>query len=352
MDDYYLAEGLNQSAIKQIIDGGIESYLVKREELKLEVEKKHLIIGSGVDTIITMGEQAFIEKYHVSNIEKKPGDKALAIIKEVFAVVSANTRADDINLLRNYPEEVYNACESNEYYMNRRKANYMEDNRISEILKDNAEVYWRDLCDAEGKQVLSVVESNAITNISKSLLTHKHTSHLFVEDQDVDIIYQLPIFFAYKGIKVKMMLDELKIKHNEKAILPLDIKTTGDYVLRFNKTIKSYRYDIQGSFYTFGIGQNLALIESIIGRNLTGYQIANFAFAVESTVSQGTPMIFPLTDDLLKCGQTGDKYLLGWEQGIDIYITWLNSNFSLEKRFESTNGVVWVGNNFEYNQTF
>ncbi len=61
--------------------------------------------------------------------------------------------------------------------------------------------YWQNLIEANGKQVLDDNEWVIINNIILSFTTHKFTKHLFVDGDDIDIVYQFPMYWEYEGIK-------------------------------------------------------------------------------------------------------------------------------------------------------
>jgi len=220
------------------------------------------------------------------------------------------------------------------------------DNRWSSM--KFAQEYWDDLILADGKQVLDDGEYNTINNIVISLTTHKHTRNLFVDSPDVDIVYQFPMFWDYVGERCKALIDHIIIDHKHKRIKPIDEKTLGDYILRFPNAVKKRRYDIQGSYYGHGLVRNLHNLSTLIGKDVTSYSIAPLAFVVESTIKQGTPLIFPMTAELNNIGTFGDgKYLKGWEYALAEYSQWKAINYSIEKKFEATNGIVWINENFE-----
>ncbi len=132
------------------------------------------------------------------------------------------------------------------------------------------------------------------------------------------------------------------IEHETKKIMPCDIKTLGDYVLNFRKHMKKRRYDVQGAFYKSGIEFNRASIGDIIGKSVTDYEVANFAFIVESTTRPGCPLVFVMDDNLIQVGRRGneDNSLMGYKEGLEIFKAWSEVEFSLERKYEATNGVL------------
>lgn len=348
VSDYYEKAGLNQSSLKVILEDGMQEFLVKAQELakveELYGEKKHFIIGSGVDCKITHGEDIFEKQYHISRLIKKPGETALAILKLAYDKAKAFFPLGiDISLTA-YKSEVYEAANELEYYMNRKKDNWEDDTRINELLKQNGQEYWADLYMAGDKQVLSDDEANTVEVVSTSLLTHPHTAHLFNDDGGKDIIYQFVIDFIIKNVHCKGMIDEIIIDHVNKRIMPVDIKTTAWNVLTFPQAIKKRRYDLQASFYLEGLKQNIKKLGELIKKDLTGYTVSKFAFVVESTKTTGTPMIFVMDEQVIYRGQHGspEEGIKGWQQGIDEFIIWADAGWDINKVYEKTNGVIFV----------
>lgn len=351
VNNYYNTVAINQSSLKTILQEGIQKYIEEVSSLVQEIkERKHFIIGSAVDCKITMGEEAYAKTYHESTLAKKPGPGAMAVLKEAFNTVIQHSRADDIGQLDNYPEILWEAMDNvpGGYFAGRKKADYREDTRIAGLVKEGRE-YWTDLCDANGKQVLSEEETAIVRAIHHSFTSTPRTAKFINDAEGIDIIFQFAGYFTYKGVLCKFMIDELYIIHGARRIVPLDFKTMTGSVLNFNEQVKTYKYDLQGSFYTYGLKQCLEQLSEIIGIDVTNYSIANFGFLVESTTAPGVPLVCPLTDKLLEEGAFGDgKYNLGWEQGIDTYLKWRDVDFSIENMLSRTGGVVFIDTGYQY----
>lgn len=351
VSDYYERIGLNQSSLKVILEDGIQTYAMQVEQLTKQddyyyEEKKHFIIGSAVDCRITHGEEVFLNKYHFSKLVKKPSDGAMSVIKLAYDKAREEFPLGVDVSLEAYRKQVFEAANEEGYYMNRRNKenNWELDTRISELLKQNGQAYWADLALAEGKQVLSDEEQTIINSVIISLTTHKHTAHLFKDSENIDIVFQFPMFFTVKDVDCKGMIDMIIIDHTRKKIMPIDIKTTMKLVLRFNDVIKRRRYDLQASFYTEGLKQSLTQLGSLLDKDVTKYEIAKFAFIAESTTKSGCPMVFVLQEDILLRGEKGnvDEQVEGWQQGVDKYKSWAEAGFSIEKKYGETNGVIFI----------
>lgn len=381
---YFTAPALNQSSIKVILKDGIQKFIEQEEELisKEDLyysEEKHFIIGNGVDCIISHGMEIFKKNYAYSTLINKPSDTVMSIVKLVFDKIPPGEKK--MENIKFYSKQLYDSCNEHNYYMSRKipsdkdvktkivdengnkkeiigpdKRTWKDDKRVDSFLVDGTVAqYWKELIDSQGKQLLSEFEKEKISSISESLLTHKHTKHIFECKEGFDIVYQMPLFFNVDGVLCKGLLDMVKIDHLRKKVLIIDIKTTGDYVLRFNQSLRIRRYDIQGSFYLRAVKQNLKIIGELVGKDISSYTVANPAFVVESTLKAGTPMIYVMTDSLVNTGIMGSStrgYIQGYVQGISLFKEWKSINYSLEERFKNTNGIVWIDEEFEYTEQF
>lgn len=356
VDNYYQRPDLNQSSIKIIIEQGMQAYLADQDRLKQQEEsyeeKSHYIIGGAVDCKLTMAEEVFKEKYHISEQTKKPGDGAMKVMKRAFASASEQFPLGLEANIALYKKYLFEAANLEEFNMRSKNKddNPEEDSRVLGFIKNHSS-YWVDMVLAEGKQLLSEEEVIIINRVYESLTQHKHTSHLFTNKKaytaEVDIIYQMPLYFTYKGVACKAMVDMIIIDHANKRIMPIDIKTMWDYVLRFNRAITKRRYDLQASFYSYGIHACLTQIATLINKHLIEYSVANFAFIAESTVSTGCPLIYVTNQEVLEYGKVGyikgnGEVLLGWEQGIDIYSRWSDAQFSLEELLSDKKGIIFL----------
>lgn len=368
IQDYFAKDKVNQTAIKYLLKEGMQAFVRKFQQLMsfedlYYNENDSFIVGGAADYRISQGEGLFNQKYFFSSLKKKPGDKEMAIIHQVFDIAKnlekegegevTTLLSTDIN---SYKKALYNACNSNAYYMNRAKpeANWEEDTRVASILKTGLpQLYWQELCTSIGKQILSDEQKTKVDKITTSWLTHPYTADLFAEKEGVDIIYQMPIYFNINGIDCKILVDMIIVDHNKRTIKIIDLKTMYADVLTFDRVIAERRYDIQADFYMTGVRDQIRQIGLLIGYpTISTYQLLNLAFVVESTGNPGTPLIFPMTDTALKIGREGlqGNYYLreGWMQGISKYQAWATNEWSFEKRIP--NGVVFIGENLQYIQ--
>lgn len=379
IDKYEQNRSINQSSLKSLLYDGVQEFirnfdnLVSKEEDKLYYqEKEHFIIGTAVDDYICMSPEYYKDKYHFSTITKKPAPAIMSIIKTVFDRVLASELKNEeeakeifnldhpVNInkeLKYYEREIWEACNSNSFYMNRAKSSSAEDGRIATVLKDpNAQAYWEDLIPSIGKQILSEGERLTIENCYTNILNHAHTRRYFKDSEEVDLIYQMPLFFSIDNIECKARPDLIRVEHNNNMIRILDIKTMGDDILKFRHNIRRHRYDLQGSFYHTAVLNNLDKISNLIGKDISKYKTLNFAFIVESTTSPNTPLVFPMTNDLIAQGEFGSSLAQqakgnnykGWRQALYLYDKWSKAEWNIENRLQLVSGIVQVNDDFDY----
>ena len=365
IQDYYDNPAINQSGLKVILNQGIQIFKRDEETIKQDLyyeEKGHFILGKAIDCLLTEGKEEFKRQFFISTLQKKPSDTLMSLIQMAFDMSTFD--GADIELV-NFKQVLHESLKKHVdkdgkqlYYDNRKKDNWQEDTRIDSILKDpNNHLYWNELIEANGKQILTDTDKAIIFgNVERiglydSFTKHKNTAFLFdpkLEDSTiVDVVFQFPIYETIDDIETKKLLDCIYIDHNRKLIKPLDIKTTREPILLFNTVVKSRRYDMQASFYYDALKRNLDKLSILLRKDVTDYIVSTFAFVVESTTLPGTPLIFPISEDILNCGRYGNGvYMQGYTQALNIYKFWKNVNFEIDKVYPS--GVLFIDDNFEY----
>jgi len=355
VNEYFESPAINQSALKKLLEG-LDNYKIfksKPESNLYYEEEGHLVIGSGVDCLLTQGKEEFDMQYHISNSAKKPSELVMSIIKRVFDEVSSSM---DIETLANFQlsefqESIYNSCEAHVYFMNRRKDNWEEDKRYEGIVKDG-EGYWTELIQSFGKQILSFDEYEIISMIAESLTNNPITYRYFNSGMKM----QYPIYFTYKGVQCKVLLDLVGIDDEQKIIQPVDIKTMSGSTLQFLSSLKMRRYDIQAAFYTLAL--QIAF---------PGYKILPFKFIVETTSKNGigNPLVYTCSQELLDIGRYGRsklyyyvrpdddllhkgynipiiKEIPGFEKAIELYKWYEENGWETDKKIIESKGNLVI----------
>lgn len=293
VEDYYTNPAISQSQLKLLLGPDPSIFnAIQEPDLYFE-EKKHFIIGNGVDMQLTRPIEEFSQKFHISNLQNKPSDTIKSIVNQVYDYVK-EVNGTNILTIDKYTEAILDSCNNHNY-----QPNWKSETRISKIVE--AWEYWEDLKQAEGKVVLSQEENDLISQIVMSIRTNPTTSKYSETSKDVEILNQLAIYFTYNNVDCKALLDRVIIDHKNKTVQPIDFKTMGDQTIYFPKSLRQRKYNIQAAFYT----EALKYFIERDDKTLQDYKILPFKFIVESTVNPGNPLVFTCSKELLRIGQYG-----------------------------------------------
>lgn len=368
IDKYFESDALSQSSLKKLLTG-IDSFInnQKEESELFYTEKGHFVIGSAVDMLLTGEKEEFDNHYYVSKLIKKPSEVEMSIINEVFSNLTEEDKDIfnlPITLLSDYKSSIENASISNDWYGGK-----PGDKRIEGLIERGSQ-YFEDLKKGLGKQILTSEEKKLIDDIVFSLKSNPRTSKFFdrvalSRAELVTVYYQLPIYFYYKDIYCKALLDMLIVIRNEKgeitSVQAFDLKTMNGNTLRFLSNLKSFRYDIQAAWYTEALlaSPSSFKLEGKIRENM----LKPFTFIVESNSYPGQPLLFEADEDILNTGKNGRKdlkvklstneyedtvirHVVGFDELVDTYIYQNDNDWKEEEIITKNNGVLkfdWNG---------
>lgn len=342
IQEYINSPALNQSKLKLLSISAQAFQEVKEPEMFFE-EKEHFLIGKAVDDLITMGQEYFDENYYVSDIVK-PSDTIMSIIQQVFHSRESDNFFDN-NLLT--------AIEAHNY-----QPNWKPDTKITKVSIEG-ESYWNELLQSIGKTILDKEQILKIDSIVNQLLEHRFTSDYFKIDEQIDIFYQLPLYFTQDNVECKALLDMVIVNHKLKTITPIDIKTIGDYTKFFDYQCLRRRYDIQASWYCQALWKWR-------DEHFDRYSVKSFKFIVASTTKQCDPVVFDTTSNFINAGKYGSSKVryyymntnsenikesttetYGWKKLLKIY-NWHNQNgWDKDYEIENNNGVFVIDSDYQ-----
>lgn len=363
VQEYYLSEALGQSKLKRLL-GDISSF--QKEE---DSSAEHFVIGSAVDCLLTSTPEDFEQSYHISKVEKLPSDAVIKILGHVYEdllsdyaehleVVTGQENPapvtsffEFVGELNTWETYILDACLKEDW-----NRNWGAAAKLKNILEPGAE-YFKELCLAKGKRILSTDQASTVDNIVAFLKSNPRTSRYFDRDNfmqlpHVTIHYQFAMYFEYRGVQCKALLDMVVVERDADgrivSITPIDLKTMNGNTFYFPSSVRARRYDIQAAWYTLALHHHFAIPE---GSDI----IKPFLFVVESTSYQGKPLVFQADSTLLQIGRYGRKAvslvdtnlftqdaqnavlaweIKGFEQLLDLYLYHIENGFREEREVQ------------------
>jgi len=192
----------------------------------------------------------------------------------------------------------------------------------------------------KNKMLLSSEAYLVAQTMAKSVSEHEFTKNLVNPDEKgVDLLPQVVII--WKNGKFKSKLDWIRVDHNKKEIVPIDLKTGAvakeDFIRQFFKL----RYDIQAAMY------HDAVLEWAF-ENYPDYSIEPFKYIYISKIDPLCPITFTITDETLLQGRDGREVegrlvRKGYVQLAEEYDWHLaNNSFSYSKEAYESSGNILI----------
>jgi len=260
VDAYYLSDALSQSTMKDLLKG-FDAFMNKPEKKS----SPGLLFGSIVDTILTGEPGQFNVDYYVSTLEAIPSEKERAIIHLVYEDALSdfeNKVTEKIFVLSDYTGSIEKAILEVKW-----QPKWKMITKIEKIITIGSQ-YFEELVLSAGKTIISSEDKFKIEKVVQSLSKNANTAKyfdrdLYVNNDNIDIYYQLPIYFKHKGVDCKALLDMLIVIKDENGVPvkvePIDLKTMAGYTVDFTNSVKKWRYDIQAAWYTLAVSLQLLL---------------------------------------------------------------------------------------------
>lgn len=354
IQEYYEKDALSQSFLKKLSQD-----LSKLTETPNE-NAEHLVFGKLVDSMLLSSVEDFNATYHISKIKNLPSEAMQAMIKKLVGCL----KEDFDEFMQQVDSGSVTLVEQDELFPNlslRSFVNYCQPDisaysesyikAITEEFEWNSKWgleaktkafskendYYLDLIEAEGKTVISESVFETAKAVATSLRTHPRTARFFdveafASNQLVEVYYQFPIYFSYRGHECKALLDIVIIEYTLASgvptlntITPVDLKTMNGNTYYFPKQVSNFQYFIQAAWYTLALKKRFEVSE---------LQINPFMFVVESSTKPGKPLCFTLTEDTIHAGREGarigNKEYKGFDELIDLYEFYKQNGFTEE----------------------
>lgn len=363
IQEYYQSDSLGQSKLKLLL-GDLSSF-----HKEFDSSAEHFLIGSAVDCILTSTQEEFNNTYYKAEVDKKPSETILGILDlvyndllqdyseylEVSSEEEKTSFQEFVGELSNQSVYLLRACEVTGW-----QPRWGAEAKLKNII-ESSEEYFTDLCKSFGKTILSKTQAETIQRIVTSLENSPRTSIFFNRElygqlpETLTVYYQFPIYFEYRGVNCKALLDMVFVgrdtEGNLLSVTGVDLKTMNGNTYHFPSSVRTRRYDIQAAWYTLALQKHFAIPED-------SSIMKPFQFVVESTSYQGKPLNFVIEDSLLAMGRFGRRAISlhdtdmfngdpmasatlqyeikGFEQLLDLYIYHSENGFTEEKEIQET----------------
>ena len=224
------------------------------DKLQERVTSPSLVFGSAVDALITGGQEEFDRNFIVVDLPNIP-DSASNCIKIIW-----DKYKDTYKCLKDIPTDTLNTeLQLNGFWPNNR---YSAQARINGFFKKPVEEYYQLNYIAENKSIINKELYEKILEAVSALKTCPATKDYFTEpnpwNNNIERLYQLKFRADLNGIGYKCMMDECIAIHDEKIIIPIDLKTScsckeEEFYFNFLK----YHYSLQSRLYVRILRANL-----------------------------------------------------------------------------------------------
>lgn len=292
-----------------------------------------LSFGSVVDCLMTQGEEAFHQQYRIMDMSL-PSDTIANIIMYLHEGHVEKLLPLVID------EDILLAADAYEY-----QKNWKDTTRITKVRELGTE-YYNFLKSCAGKTVVSQKDFDDAVHCVDMLKTDSTTSAYFSKDpfSNIEKVFQWQ--YATKdevtGIDYKGMLDLVLIDHDNRRIIPCDLKTTKS-IYTFESSFYKYRYYLQAAMYT-------ELVKTAIKDKCPGlaqYTIEPYRFiAVSRFVDKPVVFEWDPTVYLPECEDPYGNTLTDWRDLLE-QLTWAikNRHYLLPKKWYDSmqkDGVIYI----------
>lgn len=300
IDNSYLEnKALNQSLLKKMLISP-QLFLKRLQEQEgfevpdEEEPSENIMIGDACDLILTQGEDKFYEQFVVTDLTKPTGQVG-DYAWHLFITGS--------------PELAYQKT----------GAKISHDALKTKFDKDGGKAFYEFLCNNRDKKILTSEQFVKVQAVVDSLRYNEFVNKYFSHQPHTENLYQVELSFTYEGEACKGLMDLVHINHEEKLIYPVDVKVTESPTDNWEWIFWKMRYDIQASFYSYGLRDNPP--EKIKLLLEQGYSLVPFSFVVESFKYPGSPVEYLCDTSVMVIGERGgvkgDRTYLGFAEAIE-----------------------------------
>lgn len=251
-----------------------------------KINTPSLTFGSAIDSIITGGQEEFDSRFIVADFPVIP-DSIINIVKALFDLYcDIYTSLEAIS-----DNEIITVANNFNY-----QSNWKPETR-AKVIKEKGAVYYKLLYLSQGKTILDTNTYDEVQKVVTALKESDSTKEYFAENNPFDNIerlYQLKFKHTFEGIEYRGMMDLIIVDHNNKKIIPVDLKTSSKPEWDFYKSFIEWKYSIQAMLYW-------RLLQASINEDdyFKDFKLCNYRFIVVNKKTL-TPLVWEYTDTKAK----------------------------------------------------
>lgn len=208
-----------------------------------KVDSPSLTFGSCVDTLITGTEEEFNEKFMVAQLDNPPSDTLIIITKKLFEVYKS-----EYSNIKDIPDDyLINTIQDipwNNHWLAKTRA---------KKIKEDCAAYYQLLYLSDNRTIISSYTYQEVLNTVDKLKSSECTRFYFEQDSpfndNIERLYQLKFKATFDNVDYRCMADLIIVLHEEKLIIPIDLKTSSKPEWDFYKSFVEWNYAIQGRLY-------------------------------------------------------------------------------------------------------
>lgn len=142
-----------------------------------------------------------------------------------------------------------------------RYSNMKDEVKIINKFNEEGLAYYEFLKLKNNKVCLDLPTKFILEGVIESLKNNKEVNKaLFVKELDDSVYYnEFPIYWQYKGLELKSLLDRVIINYELKFATIIDLKTTSKALSLFKETFEFYHYHRQLAFYKRALQEFLGI---------------------------------------------------------------------------------------------
>ena len=243
------------------------------------VESPSLTFGSCVDTIITDGEDVFLNNFYVSDIPTmKPSVEP--IVKKVYSLFH-----DSYTSISDIPDNSLMPVISEFKY----QPNWKPETRCK-VIRQEGQLYYQTMFMAKDKTIVSQDVYSKVFACVRALKDSPQTHKYFCEDNpfdDIERYYQLKFKGSLEEVCYRCMADLIVVDHKNKIVLPCDLKTSSHREYSFPESFLQWRYDIQSRLYWRLI--RMAMDADDYFKN---FKLLDYRFIVVNNIDNPVPLVW------------------------------------------------------------